>query len=129
MIAKRRAAGLLRRGKPGRFGVPDGMRKKQADPLNQAALQSAKDTMAKLKQAGVIDDADAQAQEALESALTVMRKPGDKKVQLAAARLVLEYTKSKPASKVEATVNKAEEWLAAIAMGNDDDKGEASQDA
>lgn len=129
MMEKRRISGLARRGKPGRFGVPDGMRKKEAMILNEAAAQSAKETMADLEKAGIFTDADDAAKEALTKALTVMRAPGDKRDALAAARLVLEYTKAKPASKSELTINKAEAWLAEVANNNDDDEGEASKDA
>lgn len=110
-----------------RMGVPDGMHREEAYPLNQAAIESAKETMSKLKKAGAIGDLDAKAEEALTTAVEIMRKPGNKGTQLSAARLVLEYTKSKPAAKSDITVNKAEEWLAAITDA--DDKGEASKDA
>lgn len=123
--AKRRKA----EGSVGRYGVPDGMRKAQADQLNQAASESAKETMSELKQTGVLDGLDPRSEQALETAVKIMRAPGDKKVKLAAARLVLDFTKSKPASKSDITVNKAEEWLAAVAAQNDGDKGETSPDA
>lgn len=121
--AKRREAGL-----PGtRWEVPDGMLKKHATPLHQEAKESAARTMAKLEKAGVLDDADAQAREALQTTITIMRAPGEKKTQLAAARQVLEWTKAKPAAKQEVTINKAEEWLKQVAAHNDE--GEASKDA
>lgn len=130
MTEKRRAAGEARRGKPGaREGVPDGMRKAEADALNQAARESAEETVSELKQAGVLDGDDPRAEEALRVTITIMRAPGDKKVKLAAAKQVLEFTKAKPASTTNLKVNKAEEWLAAIAAENDADKGEASSDA
>ena len=118
-------------GQPASYtGVPRGMRKREADPLNQQAKESAAVTMAELEKAGVLDDADEQAKEALQTSIEIMRQPGDKKVRLQAARQVLEWTKAKPAAKSEVTVNKAEEWLAAIAAENDEDKqGETSQDA
>jgi hypothetical protein len=129
MMEKRRIQGEKNRGFAGRFGVPDGMRKKQAEQLNQVAAESAKETMADLKKAGVLNGEDPRSEEALEAAIKVMRKPGDKKVQLAAARLVLDFTKSKPATKTEMTVNKAEEWLKAITEDGAHDDGETSQDA
>lgn len=129
MMEKRRLSGIARRGKPGREGVPDGMRKAEAVPLNEAAKQSAKETMSKLKKAGAIGDLDARAEEALLESIKVMRAPGDKKVKLAAARLVLDFTKSKPAAKSEVTVNKAEDWLKAVAENDGSDEGETSTDA
>lgn len=131
MTKKRQEAAERRKaaGCPGRFGVPDGMRKAEAEKLNALAKESAKQTMSELEKAGVLDDADAQAKEALETTIEIMRKPGDKKVQLAAARQVLEWTKAKPATKADLTINKAEAWLAAVAEENDHDKGEAPSDA
>lgn len=129
MMVKRKAAGERMRGVPRRQGVPDGMRKAEADVLNTAAKESARETMSELVKSGALGDLDAKAAEALESAIEVMRKPGSKQVQLQAARLVLDFTKSKPASKSDITVNKAEEWLAAVATENDDDKGEVASDA
>lgn len=129
MMEKRRLSGIANRGFSSRFGIPDGMRKAEADKLNAAAAESAKETMSKLEKAGVLEDADAQAKEALETTIHIMRKPGDKKVQLAAARQVLEWTKAKPAAKSDITVNKAEAWLAAISEDNDDKQGEAPKDA
>lgn len=118
------------RGQPStNTGVPWGMRKRDADVLNQQARESAAVTMAELEKAGVLEDADEQAKEALQTSIEIMRQPGDKKVRLQAARQVLEWTKAKPAAKQDITVNKAEEWLAAIAAENDEDKGDAPSDA
>ena len=130
MMKKRQEAGARKRaeGFAGRFGVPDGMRKAEAEKLRAEAKESVTKTMSELEKAGVLDDADTQAREALETTLLIMRAPGDKKVQLSAARQVLEWTKAKPAAKSDITVNKAEAWLAAISEHNDDDKGEAPSD-
>lgn len=129
MMEKRKAQGLKNVGGLGRTGVPDGMRKAQAYPLLEAAKESAKETMSELKQVGVLDGVDPRSEEALESAIAVMRQPGDKKVQLAAARLVLDFTKSKPASKSEISVTKAEDWLAAVTEKDGSDDGETPTDA
>lgn len=129
MMEKRRLAGIAARGNTRREGIPDGMRKAQAEPLNKAAEESAKETVIQLKNAGAFDGVDPRAEEALTQAVKVMRAPGDKKVKLAAARLVLDFTRSKPASKSDITVNKAEEWLAAVAGSNDGDEGETPKDA
>ncbi len=129
MVEKRKLAGLKLRGCAARTGVPDGMRKAEAYPLCAAAKESAKETMSELKQSGVLGDLDPRAEEALESAIEVMRKPGSKTVQLSAARLVLEWTKAKPASKSEISVNKAEEWLKAVTEQDGSGTGEAPTDA
>lgn len=122
--------GAKRRKDGRREGLPHGMRRTEANILNNEAAESAKATMKALKEKGVIKDLDKQAEEALEVGVKIMRAPGDKKIKLAAARLVLEYTKSKPAAKSDITVNKAEEWLAAVTAENSDgNEGETSKDA
>lgn len=128
LLAKRAESQAKWRGIGRREGIPDRMRREEAEPLNEQARESAKQTMAELENAGVlVDDSDA-AKEALQSAIEVMRKPGSKQIQLSAAKLVLEYTKSKPVAKQHVTVNAAEEWLKAVA--NDaSDEGEATEDA
>jgi hypothetical protein len=112
--------------KGARCGVPDGMRKAEATVLWDKAKESAKQTMAELKDAGALTT-DEKANEALETAITLMRSPMKQETRIAAARLVLDFTRSKPASKSDITVNKAEEWLAAVAEQNDE--GKTSEDA
>lgn len=125
--ASRAAAQAKWQGIGRRLDVPEGYRKEEAAPLNEQAKESAKQTMAELEAAGVLVEDNDAAKEALQSAIEVMRKPGSKQVQLAAAKLVLEYTKSKPVAKQHVTVNAAEEWLKAVA--NDSADEGATQDA
>jgi hypothetical protein len=129
MMEKRKAAGIVARGQAKRQGIPDGMRKAQAMPLVKAAKESAKETMKDLKKALVLEDFDIRGEEALEAAIAVMRSPGDKKIALVAARLVLDFTKSKPATRSVIDVNKAEDWLAAVAGKDGSDAGETPSDA
>ena len=60
------------------------------------------------------DIQDEYAQEALTTAVEVMRVPGETRERLAAARLVLDFTKSRPAAKQEVTIGKAEEFLSSL---------------
>ncbi len=117
----------IRDNTPGRFGIPNGMNKKQAKFFWRQARFEAALTMNKLEKAGVLDDADEMSREALKEALAIMRMPIQQKDRLAAARLVLDFTKAKPAQRTELTVNKAEEWLAAVteANGKEADEGDA----
>lgn len=63
------------------------------------------------------------AKEALVAAVESMRMEAiNVKDKLAAARLVLEYTKAKPAAKSEVTVKTAEDFLLDIAKDLDQDK-------
>ena len=103
-----------------RWGVPDGMTREQAAPIWEASRQRAKEDMAKLQEAGVINPDDTNANEAMQNALEVMRSPMNQDMRLKAAKLVLEYTKAKPVSKSEVTVNAAEAWLASLIDGDKD---------
>jgi exonuclease VII small subunit len=111
-----------------RYGVPDGMRKEQAQKLWKKANKSAQKTMTELKESGALEDLDPRSEEALEAAIAVMRSPSNQKTKLDAARLVLDFTKSKPVSKKELTLNKAEQWLKQIANDEDDEDEEPSND-
>ena len=62
------------------------------------------------------------AQEALRTAVEVMQVPGETRERLAAARLVLDFTKSRPASKSEVTIGKAEEFLASLLTDEDEEE-------
>ena len=52
--------------------------------------------------------------EALTTAVEVMRLDGQARERLAAARLVLDFTKSKPASKSDVSISRAEDFLASL---------------
>lgn len=66
------------------------------------------------------DIEDEHAKEALKTAVEVMRVDGATRERLQAARLVLDFTKSKPANKSEVTIGKAEDFLASLLA--DDEK-------
>lgn len=63
---------------------------------------------------------DEYSKEALKTAVEVMRVDGATRERLQAARLVLDFTKSKPANKSEVTIGKAEDFLASLLA--DDEK-------
>jgi len=52
--------------------------------------------------------------EALTTAVEVMRLDGQSRERLAAARLVLDFTKSKPAAKSDVSISRAEDFLASL---------------
>lgn len=96
-------------------GMPRGMTRAIWKRFQKQARFEATLTMKKLDAAGVLDDTDAQSREAIHKGLEIMRNgAASVKDQLAAARLVLDFTKAKPASKTELTVSAAEEWLDAV---------------
>lgn len=57
---------------------------------------------------------DVYAKEALTTAVEIMREPGQNRDRLTAARMVLDFTKTKPASKSEVTIGKAEAFLSSL---------------
>lgn len=64
-------------------------------------------------------DLDDVAKEALEGALTVLRGPQSQALKLQAAKLLLDFTKAKPVSKSEVSVQNAEAWLASLGKGEE----------
>lgn len=64
---------------------------------------------------------DEYAKTALETAVEVMRTVGDTRERVAAARLVLDFTRSKPVAKNELAISKAEDFLAALVEDNEQD--------
>ncbi len=103
-----------------RMGVPDGMRRKEADERREEAKDKASKDMATLKRAGIIQPDEERAEEALMATLEIMHGPHCDDLKLKAARQVIEWTKPKPAKKARVNVRPSEEWLAAL----DDDEGE-----
>lgn len=103
-------------------GVPDGFTREQIEPVRAAIKEEAKRIVNKMSQDYNIEDD--YAKTALETAVEVMRCPGDNRERVAAARLVLDFTKSKPVSKNELAISKAEDFLAGL-LTDDDDGQEA----
>ncbi len=123
-MIKKNAAGVM-----GRRGVPDGWggRADECAALRQAAFEDAKEIVSIMIEQGIVSE-DAAANEALQFAVSAVRgKSMDEKnrplfgprERLAAARLVLDFTKAKPAQKSEIALTKAEDFLAALVEKND----------
>ena len=93
-------------------GVPDGYTKHDIEPLRAKAKKEAKEVVKIMAEKHNIEDE--YSQEALETAVEIMRVPGETRERLSAARLILDYTKSKPVSKSEVAVSKAEDFLASL---------------
>ena len=93
-------------------GVPHGYTKETISPLREKAKIEAEKVVSIMSK----DDKDlaenGYAQEALKTAVEVMRVPGETRERLSAARLVLDFTKQKPASRSDVTLGKAEDFLA-----------------
>lgn len=98
---------------PGRpKGVPDGYTKETIAPLREQAKKDAEKVVKIMSDKYNIEDE--YQKEALSTAVEVMRLVGETRERLAAARLVLDFTKSKPASKSNVSISKAEDFLASL---------------
>jgi len=93
-------------------GVPDGYRREQIEPIRAKEKKEAKRIVEIMSKEYSIEDDYAKA--ALETAVEVMRVPGDNRERVAAARLVLDFTKSRPVAKSELAISKAEDFLAGL---------------
>lgn len=104
---------------PGRpRGVPDGYRNEQIVPMRKEVQKEAKKVVSIMAKQYNIEDE--YAKNALETAVEVMRMPGDNRERVAAARLVLDFTKSKPVAKNELSISKAEDFLASLVADEED---------
>ncbi len=118
--ARHREMLLTRKNKGGRpLAVPDGYTKATIEPLRNKAKEDAKKAVAIMTD----ENENTHAKEALEAAVEILRTPGQTRDRLTAARLVLDFTKSKPVSKQEVTVGKAEAFLSSLL-----DEGDAEDD-
>lgn len=103
-------------------GVPDGYRADTIAPLRVKAKQDAKKVVEIMTDKYNIEDE--YQKEALSTAVEVMRLVGETRERLAAARLVLDFTKSKPASKSDVSISKAEDFLASLLSEDEQPNGQ-----
>jgi hypothetical protein len=98
-----------------KLGHPWGIREKKLTRLQKKAAKQVQKDMENIKKKLELDEV---AEEALTGALTVLRNPNSQQTKLAAAKLLLDFSKTKPVAKSEVSINAAEAWLASLA---DDD--------
>lgn len=126
------AAAKLNPTKFSRYGVPDGMRRAEADHLWARAYELADSFIAALKQNGDIPDEehatvptqnssirvpvtdDGMAEAALREAFMLAVGPSTPQVKSQAVNTVLRFTKAKPESKAKLRLGKAEDFLREI---------------
>lgn len=102
-------------------GTPDGYRKEEIEPIRAKIKLEAKEVVSKMAEKFNIEDE--YSKEALESAIEIVRTPGETRERLAAARLVLDFCRSKPVAKSDITVGKAEDFLASLLPTIEDEDG------
>lgn len=95
-------------------GVPRALTKEQHEARLEEQTTIVKRIMKKMADNGQLPD-DPRAVEALEESMVILRTQEDAKTKLAAARLVLDFTKAKPTSKQEVTIKTAEDYLDELA--------------
>ena len=105
----------IRTGRP--RGVPDGYRKEQIEPIRAREKRKAERLVNIMAEKFNIEDE--YAKKALVTAVELMNVVGETRERLAAARLVLDFTKQKPASKNEVALTKAEDFLASLVTDTD----------
>jgi len=111
----------IKRGRPN--GVPDGYTNEQILPIRKKAKEEARKVV-EIMAEQIEDD---YSKEALTTAVEIMRVPQDSRSRIAAARLVLDFTKSKPVAKSEIAVAKAEEFLASL-LDNEEEEEQNGQE-
>ena len=120
----RQAAARMNAAKTYRTGVPNGWgvggRAKIAEATEDAQAYS-KEFVKVAKETGVLPTEDARVERAFEVAVECLNAENDEGVplhpmreRLAAGRFLADFLKSRPASKVEATVTRPEDFLALL---------------
>ena len=113
---KGRAMAKASIGKSGRkSGVPTGWRHQDYALMVDQADKEARELFNQMAKEGLVPEED-MAQAALLEALRIMKnKATPQKLKLAAGRLLLDFTRSKPAAKSDVTIHNAEAFLDALA--------------
>ncbi|MAJ57220.1 MAG: hypothetical protein CMI74_04035 [Candidatus Pelagibacter sp.] len=106
-------------------GVPDGFTRETIAPIKAEAQIYAKKVVEIMSDKYIIEDQ--YQKEALTTAVELMRMEGQARERLAAARLVLDFTKSKPATKSDVSISKAEDFLASLLEEEKKDGKETSE--
>jgi hypothetical protein len=94
-------------------------------PIRKQAKADAERIVAIMVKENDIDDE--YAVEALKTAVEIMREPAQNRDRLTAARMVLDFTKTKPAAKSEVTIGKAEAFLESL-LDSDEEEEQDGQE-
>ena len=101
-------------------GTPDGFTLETITPIRKQAKADAERIVKKMAEENGIDDV--YAIEALETAVQIMREPSQSRDKLTAARMVLDFTKTKPVAKSEVTIGKAEAFLESLLVADTEEE-------
>lgn len=119
-LSRRLTAGrdLSKNGQGRKHGVPANRTLHQHKLIVAEQAPKIARILKKMAEQGTLPD-DPRAVEAIEKTLGVLRTAEAYKDILASARLILDFTKSKPTAKIEHTVRTAEDYLDEIADNDD----------
>ena len=106
-------------------GTPDGYTLEMITPIRDQAKKDAERIVAIMTKEHGVDDE--YAVEALKTAVEIMREPGQNRDRLTAARMVLDFTKTKPAAKSEVTIGKAEAFLESLLDSDNEEEQNGSE--
>lgn len=113
-----------------RRGVPDGMRKPEADALWAVARDKAKRVIKVMEGQGhlpavvIPGSDDEKAKVVIEEMMAIVLSPlTHQPTKIAAGRTVLEWTRSKPVQKTALAISSAEDWLNAVLIENKETDG------
>ena len=101
------------------------LKKKSERVKKKQAKADAERIVAIMAKENNIDDE--YAVEALKTAVEIMREPAQNRDRLTAARMVLDFTKTKPAAKSEVTIGKAEAFLESL-LDSDEEEEQDGQE-
>ena len=107
-------------------GTPDGYTAEMIKTIRKQAEADAERIVAIMAKENDIDDE--YAVEALKTAVEIMREPAQNRDRLTAARMVLDFTKTKPAAKSEVTIGKAEAFLESLLDSDEDEEEQDGQE-
>lgn len=102
------------------MGSIDGYTKEMLEPIREQSRKDAERIVQIMAEEYDIDDS--YAKEALKTAIEIMREPAQNRDKLTAARMVLDFTKSKPTTKSEVTIGKAEAFLSSLLEGDTEEE-------
>ena len=101
-------------------GTPDGYTLEAITPIRKQARKDSERIVAIMAKENNIDDE--YAVEALKTAVEIMREPAQNRDKLTAARMVLDFTKTKPVAKSEVTIGKAEAFLESLLVSEPEEE-------
>ena len=119
-LKKRREANPDWRGRA--KGQPDGVRKKDWLIIKEKAAAKAERAIEIMAEKKIWEADNDVSSKAMKAAIEILEAPGEHRNKLAAAKVILDFTQTKPVVKSETTLKTAEEFLSSLIEGEDEPK-------